>query len=404
MKIAMFTDAYFPRINGVAVSVDSYAAELTKLGHTVCIVCPEYTEEQQRNALFDEKSSDKKSPYQIIRVPSFHVPFTKEDRLGRLNKWHFIKKQMDGFKPDVIHINSEAIMGYFAITYGRHRHVPIVFTFHTLWEEYVANYISVIPDVTLRYWMRKLISFYLKRANLIIAPTQRIKDVVAKYGIEREVHILPTGIPSSKNKYSLKRSLEISSALGKKCPKAKGKKILLYVGRVVKEKNLDFLLDVLPLILKKNPKAFLVFIGGGPYLEELQETAKRRGLENNVFFTGYLPGKDMIYFYKMAQVFVFPSKTETQGLVTVEAMLSGLPVVAVGEMGTLDVMQGDNGGFMVEDDVHSFADKVNLLLENPAIRKEKSNEAKNWGSQWSISALTPRLVELYEKAIREYHK
>ena len=402
MKIAMFTDAYFPRINGVSVSVHSYAEELTKLGHLVCVVCLEYTEEQQRNALFDEKASDRASPFQIVRVPSNRLVFSKEDRVARLNKWHFIKKRMDAFKPDVVHINSEAFLGYFGILYSRARRVPYVFTFHTMWEDYLANYVPLMSDKSIRFLTRKVMRFYLKHATEIITPTTRIAEVVARYGIEKKPYILPTGIPASMQKFSLPRSFAIGGQLSKKFPQVKGCKLLLYAGRIVKEKNLLFLYDVLERVRERFPKTVLLFVGGGPYLEELQELAKARGLERSVAFTGYMPASDMIYFYKMAQVFVFPSKTETQGLVTVEAMLAGLPVVAIGELGTTDVMRGDNGGFMVADDVEAFSDKVLLLLRDQNVRKQKIEEAKRWGSQWSISALTPKLVSVYEKAVKEY--
>lgn len=400
MKIAMFTDAYFPRINGVTVSVNSYAMELTKLSHEVCVVCLEYSESQQKSSFFDEKSSDEKSPFKIIRIPSLSVIFSKEDRAARVEKWNFIKKQMDLFKPDVIHINSEFTVGYFGAMYARHRKVPYVFTFHTMWEDYLANYISFLPKFFLRNTGKELVKFYLKRADVIIAPTKRIAEVVDRYGVEKDVDILPTGIPDEKIKFSMARSRTISSTLNKKFPGLKGKKILLFVGRIVKEKNLPFLFEVLKKVQKFYPKTALLFVGGGPYLEELKELSKEEKLESSVFFTGYIASEDLVYIYKLAQVFVFPSKTETQGLVTVEAMLSGLPVVAIGEMGTVDIMQGNNGGFMVNDDSEEFSEKVILLLKNQNLRKQKSLEAMEWGKQWKISALTPKLVNCYEKAIK----
>ena len=146
----------------------------------------------------------------------------------------------------------------------------------------------------------------------------------------------------------------------------------------------------------------LLFVGGGPYLEELRKKSQDAGLVDSVFFTGYIDGSKLIYFYKVADVFTFPSKTETQGLVTIEAMLAGLPVVAIGEMGTLDVMQGDHGGFMVGDEIGEFSDHVVRLLEDETLRKEKSAEAEEWASKWKISNLTPKLAECYEKAAANY--
>ncbi len=396
----MFTDAYFPRINGVSVSVRSYATELSKLKHEVAVVCLEYSEEQQRSALFDEKSSDEKSPFRIIRIPSTRTVFSKEDRMARLDKWHRIKREMDSFRPDVIHLNSEWIIGYFGAMYAHRRKIPLVFTFHTMWEDYLANYIPFMPVRSLRRIGKSVVKFYLKRADVIIVPTERIADVVKEYGVQRETRILPTGIPNSAN-FSLSRSLSISTRLFKKYPQLKGKKVLLFVGRIVKEKNLTFLFDVLEIVKKHVPKTALLFVGGGPFLEELSQIADARGLSQSVAFPGYAKSEDLIYFYRLAHVFVFPSKTETQGLVTLEAMNASLPVVAIGELGTADVMQGDNGGFMTRDNVEEFSEKVVRLLTEPSLRKKKAREAAVWGAKWRISALTPSLISCYVEALHK---
>ena len=399
MNIAMFTDAYFPRINGVAISVKSYASELTKLGHKVCIVCLEYSAEQQKSALFDEENEDAKSPFQIVRIPSTGIIWSKEDRMVRIDKWHFLKNAMKEFKPDVIHINSEWTIGYLGALYSKKARLPIVFTFHTLWEDYLANYISFLPQVSTKKLGRDIVKFYLKRAALIIAPTERIAKVVHEYGIDRESELLPTGIPSDLIDFNKAQDKRIKHALFKKFPFLAKKRILLYVGRVVKEKNLSFLYDVLEKVHKTNPDTALLFVGGGPYLEELRELAESRGLKDSVAFTGYAAREDLVYFYKMSSLFVFPSLTETQGLVTIEAMTSGIPVVAIGEMGTVDVMQGDNGGFMVKNDVEEFSSKVQLLLNDKNLYDAKVEEAKIWAKQWSIETLTPTLVKYYEKAV-----
>ena len=406
MKIAMFSDSYYPRINGVTVSVHSYAVELTKLGHKVAIICLDYTEEQQRNAFFDEKKSDAASPFKIIRIPSQWIIWSDEDRFARFDCWRYLKKQVDAFNPDLVHGNGEWSIGYLGAMYARHRHLPFVYTFHTMWEEYIANYTSfitsLIPNKGLRLAGRTLVKFYLKRANLIIAPTKHIAQVVERYGINRPMDILPTGIPDNKfSKYSIFRAQSMFGTLSRKFPAIKDRKILLYVGRVAYEKNLAFLFDVLKKVKETEPKTCLLMVGGGPYLDELKELAKSQGLEKSVCFTGYVPSKDVIYLYRMSQVFVFPSKTDTQGLVTIEAMMTGLPVVAIGELGTVDVMQGDHGGFMVADDVELFSEKVVLLLQNQKLRKQKSDEAKQWSQQWKISNLTPRLLECYEKVLAE---
>ena len=217
MRIAMFTDAYYPRINGVTVSVHSYAAELTKLGHTVCIVCLDYSEEQQKKSFFSQKDSDQKSPFKIVRIPSWSFSaISKEDRVARFDKWRRVKKAMKAFKPDVIHINSEWVIGYFGAMFAHHYKVPFVFTFHTMWEDYLVNYVNFLPDFSLRKIGRSVVKFYLKRADLIIAPTEKISSVVHEYGIQKHVEILPTGIPDNLEKFSLIRQTALGLQLSKK--------------------------------------------------------------------------------------------------------------------------------------------------------------------------------------------
>ncbi len=404
MNIAMFTDAYYPRVNGVAVSVKSYADELAKRNHNVIIVCCDYTKRKGlRKRIFKSYFYDKKSKnlpnVQVLRIPADHILFSKEDRAARITQWHTIKKEVDHFEPDVVHINSEFLMGWFGVTYARHRHIAMVFTFHTLWEDYLYNYIHMLPAATSKAVGRELVKFYLKRANEIICPTERIASVIKEYGIDREADILPTGIPDEIVTIDKSKNVAFKKQLFKIFPVLRNKKILLYVGRVVKEKNLDFLFDVFAQVRNKVEDTALLFVGGGPELEPLKEKAKKMPVSWNICFTGYRSRTELAYFYHLSKVFVFPSLTETQGLVTIEAMLSGLPVVAIGEMGTLDVMQGDNGGFMVKNDVTEFSSRVIELLTDSDLYNKKSFEAMEWGKQWSMNTLTPKLVELYQKGI-----
>jgi glycosyltransferase involved in cell wall biosynthesis len=306
---------------------------------------------------------------------------------------------MDSFKPDVIHINSEFVIGYFGLNYARHRKVPMVYTFHTLWEDYAANYIHFLPQSYSKKLAKEFIRFYLKRSDMIICPTERIQNVVKNYKIDRESKILPTGIPNHIAEIKKGQKQLFHNQLYKGFPLKKKKRILLYVGRVVKEKNLEFLFPVLDKVKKVYPDTMLVIVGGGPELEPLQKKATELKLSKNICFTGYQNRDDLAYFYKLADVFVFPSVTETQGLVTIEAMMTGLPVVAIGEMGTVDVMQGNNGGFMVKNDVTEFYEKVIELLSNKELHKQKCEEALAWSKKWSLPDLTNTLVEYYEEAI-----
>ena len=403
MKIAFFTDAYYPRINGVAVSVHTYALQLAQMGHSVCIVCCNYdnsVEPKSHSRSHYDLEFQKQHPnLKVFRASADDTAFSKEDKLAKLHAWHSVKKAMDEFKPDIVHINSEFTIGYFGLIYARHRRVACVYTFHTLWEDYVEGYVNYFAVYPMKKIAKELIRFYLKRADVVIAPTNHISDVVKKYHIEREVKILPTGIPPATEIKSIKAEAMYFLQLHNLLPYPQKKHILLYVGRVVKEKNLEFLLHVLNRVRKTYNDTMLVLVGGGPELENLQKKAVELKCAKNVCFAGYRTKNELAYFYDISDVFVFSSKTETQGLVTLEAMMAGVPVVAIGEMGTVDVMQGDHGGFMVKDDEEEFAQKTLELLQNKELYKQKSEEAKAWADNWSLERLTNKLVTYYEEAL-----
>lgn len=400
----MFLDCFYPRVNGVVISVKSYSEALTKLGHKVLIVCPDYGKKQIEKGpvFFKDEEYKASNGIEIFRLHAVNFVFSREDRVARLDQWHKLKKRVDEFNPDVIHINSEFTVGWFGNTYARHRGIPITFTFHTLWEEYIKCYADILPDHMLKKIGRDFVKFYLQRADQIICPTQRIGKVVERYGIKKEYYILPTGIPEDIAKYDKKYYSVFFNHMHKLLPVIQKKHILLYSGRIVKEKNLSFLIDMLGEVRKTVKDAVLLFVGGGPAEEELKKYAKSKPYSWNICFAGYRSRDELSYFYNFADVFVFPSLTETQGLVTVEAMMCGLPVVAIGEMGTLDVMQGDNGGFMVQNDIQEFTSRVCQLLTDKELYSKKVQEAKEWSQKWSLEKLTPELVQCYENAIKNH--
>ncbi len=404
MKIAMFSDAFMPRINGVSISIDSYTKQLVSQGHEVLVVCPQYIETESDAEFYFSKSQtpfiDEEQVYKIFRVTGIKLVFSKEDRLARLENWFKVKKRVDEFNPDVVHVHSEYFIGYFGLVYAKYRLVPLFYTFHTLWDEYVAGYIprhyggDIVKAVS-----RRMIKFYLKNADILIAPTKRIEQVIRDYKITTPVTLLPTGIPKDFANFTKSSNDTYLEKFFIKYPVLKNKKILLYVGRIAKEKNLDFLYDVYETIQKKETNVSMLFVGGGPYLEELRQNANKRGLSDSVVFTDYVDRTELPYLYSLSTVFVFSSKTETQGLVTIESMLCGTPVVAIGERGTLDVMQGDNGGFMVNDDLIEFSNRVIDLLQNETLYDKKSQEGLEWSKDWTIESFTDQLVSLYESKI-----
>ncbi len=401
MKIVMFTDAYWPRVNGVTVSVDSFSRALIKAGHQVVIICSFYPEsqavERMSNPVMDKREND--SDPVVIRVPSYPLPISREDRVAKFHKWFWVSKQLNVFDPDLVHVNSEFVIGEFGFYYAKLHNLPVVYTFHTLWEDYAINYIPYAPEFLLRFIARRIIKHMANRSDTIIAPTDQILDVLKRYKVNKPAHLLPTGIDPGLFCNEPGKVVSFRLKLEEKYPELAGRRILLFAGRVGKEKNVSFLLRILPEILAKQGDVVLLVAGNGPDLPLFQDEAAELGIAGHCVFTGYLDRKDLSLVYAMSDVFVFASCTETQGLVTIEAMLSGLPVVAIGEMGTITVMGGDNGGFMVKNDPAEFTARVLDLLTDTDLYERKVADAREHAKAWTIGTMSARLETIYRDTL-----
>jgi glycosyltransferase involved in cell wall biosynthesis len=402
----MFTDAYWPRINGVTVSVDSFSHALVRSGNEVMIICSHYPESEEAERITSGKSSLKEDPAHekqeeplVIRVPSLPFIISKEDRIAKFSKWFWVSRQIEAFNPDIIHINTEFVIAEFGFQYAKLHRLPVIYTFHTLWEDYAANYIPLVPTFLLRAIIRGIHKNILRRADVIIVPTLQIQDVVRKYKVKKQTYLLPTGIDPRVFSHRASETAQFRAILTEKYPKLAAKRILLFAGRIAKEKNIDFLLKIGPEITAKHPEVVFLFVGNGPDLYFYTEECERLGIQDYCVFTGYVAREDLALIYGMSDIFVFPSLTETQGLVTIEAMLSGTPVVAIGAMGTIQVMNGDNGGFMVKNDPREFIERVFNLLEDDELYRCKVVEAKRHAQGWTIETMTEKLEQIYRSSL-----
>jgi glycosyltransferase involved in cell wall biosynthesis len=404
MRIAIFSDAYWPRVNGVTVSVDSYSRSLIKAGHEVLVICSSYPEGIDGTSSFHFDREAEEGGAKIVRVPSMPAFVKKEDRLAKFTKWHWVFRQVESFKPEIIHINTEFVIAEIGFLYARAHNLPAIYTFHTMWEDYGPNYFPMLPIFFIKFIARSIIKTILFQSYRVIVPTTQIDEVVHAYNHRIKTSLLPTGIEPELFDHTDEEGEIFREKLEGSFPKLKGKRILLFAGRIVKEKNLGFLLNILPEILKKHPDVVLLFAGSGPDLDYFREEAKEKGLEDNCEFSGYVERKYLALIYRVSEVFLFPSLTDTQGLVTIEAMFSGTPVVAIGALGTLMVMGGDNGGFMVENDESEFTERVLELLGDKDLWSRKSEEARLHARSWSIEELTKKLADIYKATTEAYRK
>ncbi|GMO58966.1 MAG: glycosyltransferase family 4 protein [Termitinemataceae bacterium] len=406
MKIVMFTDSYWPRVNGVSVSVESFAYTLIKRGHEVLIICPFYPETAtpERFSLTAPKHDCAIPESSIIRVPSIPLYISKEDRLSKKHKMFWVKRKIDKFNPDIIHIQSEFVTAGFGYYCARLQKIPTVYTLHTLWENYMKNYLPYIPMFVLRIIVRIVRSRTFRRTYRVIVPSQMIYDLACRYKLKKEPYLLPTGIDENIFQNTKEDIDTFKTLMELKYPIIKGKKILLFAGRIGREKNIDLLMKIAPSIIQKHPEVIFLIVGNGPDMYWYKEECISLAIQDHIIFSGYMERKDLSLAYAVSYIFVFPSMSETQGLVTIEAMLSGLPVVAIGEGGTKTMMNGDNGGFMVKNDEDEFANRIVQLLEDTDLYEKKSAEAKEYAKKWTIDIMTERLEKIYKEIISDYKR
>jgi len=385
VRIALVSDCYWPRVNGVTVSIQTIRDELIRRGHETIILCPEYP---------PNWGVQPREPT-VRRFHSRETAVSKEDRLVGITAYPAFFRTLERFNPDVIHINTELSANVAARIFAYLRGHPILVTSHTDYEDYICNYIRFVNPRLMRAFIRFLMRIIFRSADVVITPSRNQQRLLKSYNIHKRIVIIPTGISNAFVPQSPDAVVGYRASLDERFPQLKGKRILLFTGRITVEKNARFLLPILRRVRACVPSAALLFAGDGPARQHLEAMALRSGMGGSCAFMGYVDRAELPLVYASAEVFVFPSKTETQGLCTIEAMGTGLPVVAIGEMGTLDVMRGDNGGFMVPNDERAFADAVLALLNDDGLRARKSAEAIAWAKQYRIDTTTDRLERLY---------
>lgn len=373
MNIAMFSDTYAPQINGVATSIRVYKKKLMERGHKVVVVAPSAPEDER----------------DVFVVRSIPFPFESQHRISiasTKNILEFMRKN----NVQIIHSHSPFFIGFKALRVQEEMGLPHVHTYHTLLPEY-RHYIPK-PFTPPRKLVEHFSAWFCNMTNVVIAPTEDIKRELESYGVKRPIEVLPTGIEVEKFEVEAPEEL-------KRKWNPERKKVVLYAGRIAKEKNLDFLLRVFERL--NAPDIAFIMIGDGPEREEVEEFAKEKGLDLRV--TGFVPHDEIPLYYKLGDVFVFASKTETQGLVLLEALASGLPVVALKWKGVKDVLKNCEAAVLIEEENEKlFVEKIKRILENDRLREEFSTKGKEFvRKEWSVDRFVQKLEEIYVRAAEE---
>jgi 1,2-diacylglycerol 3-alpha-glucosyltransferase len=272
--------------------------------------------------------------------------------------------------------------------------VPCIATYHTLFEEYLFHYLWFAPRRLMRALARRFSRSQCNQLDAVIVPSSAMREVLGRYGVTTRTEIVPTGIPlpdfAGGDGARFRTRHDIAMA----------RPLLLFVGRVAFEKNIEFLLRMLLHVRRVVPGVLLVVCGEGPAERHLRALTKTLDLGEHVRFVGYLDrNTQLLDCYRAADAFVFASRTETQGLVLLEAMALGVPVVSTSVMGTRDVVGAGRGVLVAEDDEGRFADAVVRLLSDTRLRAQLAEDARRYAETWSAPEMARRLVSVYDSVI-----
>lgn len=373
MNVLMITGTYAPSANGVSVAVEGFSKELRMMGHTVTVCAPYYFG-------FSGKETN------VIRYPSLPNPWIYDYPLPLFPLTDALDSHLEKNRPDIIHVHHPFHIGLSAQHLAKNLHVPVVFTYNTLYGEFIRIYLKFLPQKTHAYIEKKFIRDFIEKCNGIIVPSVVLKNTLQKTFCHIKMEHIPTGVSfGKKNVFGNKKILHIP----------RGKKIILNVSRLSPEKNTELLLKAFILLPED---FFLLIIGDGPQEKSLKQYADNHGIRARVRFLGKIPHDDLPQYYMSADIFTFTSVNETQGITLLEAAYFGIPVVAVDSPVSREWTYPD---FRIL--TNNTADSLkNGIMQAVKLDKKKAVKTKTWARQFSMKSSAHKLIKLYKKTIYDF--
>ena len=311
--------------------------------------------------------------------------------------WRELERWSASLRPedaDIVHVQTPFLAHYLGRRVARRLGVPLVETYHTYFEHYLHHYVPALPAALTKAIARRVTVAQCHDVQAVISPSRQMAEALRAYGVRTPIEVLPTGLPEGCFAPGDGARFRAQQGIAALRPMA------LFVGRVAHEKNIDFLLRMLPALRARVPEVLLVIAGEGPAQQHLRDLVRATGMSDHVHFVGYLDRKtSLLDCYRAADAFVFASRTETQGLVLLEAMAQGTPVVSTAVMGTADVLAGVKGAVVVPEDIEAFAAGVASVLRDPERRSALAVLAREDAQRWSARQLAERMLRLYERVI-----
>lgn len=383
MRIGFFTDSYWPARHGVQASIDSFADNLEKMGHEVFIYTthsPGYVDSRPRVTRL--------KAIKVINNPEMRMalPFVHDGELSSIIK----------SKLDIVHAHTPFGIGLLGKFIAKFQDAPVVYTHHTDYAEYAKFYLKeklIFPHLTKRYT-----SWFCNSSDAVIAPSEKIRHMLLGYKVKTPIFTVPTGIDLSL--FAVKADKKNISSLRKRLGIKEGEKIILSLGRLGKEKNVDFILKAFAENERLRQKARFIIAGLGSGLDQLKKSAEKLKLSDRVIFPGFVPEEEKNLYYRMADVFAFASRTDTQGIVLLEAMANHLPVVAIRDdafSGT--VIDGKNGYLVEPDSSAEFGEKLLDIVSDGGLGEKFGSAGRLIAEQFSDSEQTKKLAGIYESLL-----
>lgn len=407
MKIAIFTNNYAPFIGGVPISIERLAKGLRRIGHQVTIFAPDYEGHIDSKQDLTEKD--------IVRYKSLKKTIGDGMIIGNCLD-PIIEKEFRKGEFDVIHVHHPFLIGYTAIYLGHKYKVPVVYTYHTRYEEYlhhIKSYsrlvnkyegenhrlLKTVEEKLIHLGKDKFVPFhnrvFMNHCDSVIVPTNNMKAILESQQIKSKMNILPTGLDEEAYSNNDEESNRIREQyVGNK------KYLLCSVARLEREKNIEFIIKGISKLKKRLGSTFrLLLIGDGTEREKLEEMVWELDLEDEISFLGTLQQDEITNYYRACNAFVFASKSETQGIVLLEAMAAGLPVVAIKASGVEDVVCNGENGFMTEETVDEWTEKINLILNNQQLRERLRCRASVTARDYSMVQIANQAAAYYNDMI-----
>lgn len=379
MRIAFFTNTYLPNNYGSVTSIETFRRGLKELGHEVFVFAPDFKDYQ------DEKGD------KIFRYPSvmwkykiqYPLPISVSPKISKIFK---------DLNFDIVHSHQPFSIGKDGLRQAKANKIPIVFTYHCRYEDYV-HYIPVVPSKLLKDFVKKQATIFANKCNQVIAPTKTIKELITSRGIKKPIAVLPTGIDLEK--FSSGKRNEIRKKFNIK----RNELLLLSVGRIETEKNVNLLFNSALKMLKKYPHLKLMIVGKGSEKINLVRQTKSENLKERVFFTGLISKNKIQDYYSAGDIFLQSSTSETQGLVVNEAMAANVPVVAVSATGAKDIIKHGKTGFLTKNNQKDFSKFLEKLIKNDKKRLTLAKNAQEDAQEYDYLKNTRELVDIYQSLI-----